>query len=97
MSINRLDAVDSGLPRRLSVLSTDPHYDQAAKRLSDKIAVVLDGVELEEVCSYDVDKGEVVRRRRTSGGAFILDNQGIPTVERLGGHVEVRWSKEPAA
>lgn len=97
MSASRLDAVDRGLPRRLSVLPSDRHYDDGAKRLSDRIAVVLDGVELEEICSYDVDKGEVVRRRRTGSGSFILDERGIPTLERLGGHVEVRWSKETAA
>lgn len=97
MSASRLDAVDRGLPRRLSVCSSDPGYDANAKKLSDRIAVFLDGVELPEVASYDVDRGMVTRRVRRADNSFILDEQGVPALEVLGGHVEVRWSKESAA
>lgn len=96
MSAARLDAVDEGLPRRLSTLSGDLHYDEGAKRLSDRIAVMLDGVELDEVSSYDADSGRIVRRRRHHDGSLVLE-EGVPTFETLKGVVEVRWSKGSAA
>jgi hypothetical protein len=92
MSSVRLDAVDRGLPRRLSTNPEDRSYDEAATRLSDRISIMLDGVELPEVASYDVDKGFITRRIRRDG-AFILDGKGVPAHETLRGSVEVRWIK----
>lgn len=96
MSTARLDAVDPGVPRRLSVRRGDPHFDDRALRLSDRIAVYLDGVELPEVSAWDVDKGLVIRRKHHADGTLVLSG-GVPVHEELGGHVEVRWSKGSAA
>lgn len=90
MTVARLDAVDAGLPRAISLFQRDRCFDENATRLSDRITVRLDGVELDEVTSYDVDLGKVVRRKRRQDGSFIL-SQGEPTYEELGGEVEVRW------
>ena len=98
MSTARLDAVDRGIPRRLSVRKQDRFYDgEVAARLSDRIAVILNGNELPEVASWDVDKGEILGRVRRKDGSFILDGDGVPTLELMRGEVEVRWKKESAA
>jgi hypothetical protein len=93
VSAARIDAVDKGLPRRLSTRSCDRDFDEAAGRLSDRIAVMLDGVELAEVAAYDADNGRIVRRKRGKDNSLILDEQGVPSFEVLTGEVEVRWSK----
>jgi hypothetical protein len=97
MSTARLNAVDKGLPRRLSLHRNDPHYDPKAERLSDRVAVLIDGVELAECASWDVDKGVVTRRYRNHDGHFVFDDQGLPRLETLKGEVEVRWAKESVA
>jgi hypothetical protein len=97
VSAARLDAVDRGLPRRLSTCADDPAYDERAARLSDRIAVFLDGVELQEVASWDVDRGSVTRKIRREDGRPLCDEKGHPAYETLGGHVEVRWLKESVA
>jgi hypothetical protein len=87
-----MDAVDRGIPRRFSCRPHDPFFDQGlVARMSDRVAVLLDGVELAEVTSWDVDKGEIVRRARRPDGNFMLDERGACTFERLNGAVEVRW------
>lgn len=92
----RLDAVDAGLPRRVSTRPNDPHFDKLACRLSDRIAVLLDGCELEDVASWDVDACEVVRVKLRRDGSVLTDEAGLPTYERLRGIVEVRWAKVTA-
>jgi hypothetical protein len=95
MSAARLHAVDRGIPRRLSVRKSDRFHDpEIVARLNDKVAVLLDGRELPEVTSWDVDKGVVTRRYRNHDGEFVRDEAGIPLLERVTGSVEVRW-KEP--
>lgn len=94
MTPSLLDAVDKGIPRRLSARRDDRYFDQEmVARMSDRVAVLLDGVELAEVASWDVEKGEVIRRRRNHDGGFMLDETGTVTFERLTGRVEVRWLK----
>jgi hypothetical protein len=98
VSVASLDAVDRGIPRRLSARHEDRFFDQGmVARLTDRVAVLLDGVELEVVASYDVEKGEIVRQRRDSSGRAIIDEMGTPAFETLKGVVEVRWSKGSAA
>lgn len=97
MTAARIDAVDKGLPRQLSARSGDRSFDAGAVRLSDKIAVLLDGRELAEVTAYDADNGQIIRRRRNRDGKLILDERGVPKFETLYGNVEVRWSKGSAA
>ena len=98
MSAARLNAVDEGLPRRLSVVRSFPNYDHEAKhRLSGRISIYLDGKELAEVAAWDVDEGWIARNRRYRDGALTLDSEGLPVIETLRGVVEVRWSKGSAA
>jgi hypothetical protein len=89
--------VDRGIPRKLSTKPGDRFYDaEVIGKLSDKIAVLFNGQELPEVASYDVDEGRVTRRRRREG-CYVLDEQGVPTLETLRGEVEVRWKRESVA
>jgi hypothetical protein len=97
VSTTRIDAVSQGLPRRLSLRKGERGYDPNAHKLSDRIAVLMNGEELPECTSYDVDAGEVMRRCRRADGSFILDAEGVPALEVLKGIVEVRWSKGSAA
>jgi hypothetical protein len=74
MSAARLHAVDRGIPRRLSVRKSDRFHDpEIVARLNDKVAVLLDGRELPEVTSWDVDSGEITRRYRNHDGEFMRD------------------------
>lgn len=90
------DAVDPGLPRKLSTRPDDKSFDKAAMRLSDRVDVLLDGTILPEVAAWDADKGEVIRRRRYRDGTLVLGKGGIPEHETLRGLVEVRWRKGAA-
>lgn len=92
-----LTAVGAGLPERLSALQSDARYDARAKGLSGRIDVLLDGKVLDEVSTYDVPAGEVMRKQRRRDGSVILDDRGIPTFELLKGKVEVRWSLDESA
>lgn len=92
MSVASLDAVDRGIPRRLSARCDDRFFDQGmVARMHDRVSVFLDGVELPEVTSWDVDKGEIVRPIRDGDGTFVTDETGAHTFVRLKGAVEVRW------
>ena len=94
----KLSLVGPGLPERLSVLQGDVRYDEKAKSLSDRIDVFLDATLLEEVATYDVPAGKIVRQRRSySDGALILDERGVPELETLKGKVEVRWQRGEGA
>ena len=97
MSVARLNAVDEGLPRSVSVLRSHPNYDHRAESLSSRISVYIDGLELPEVAVWDVDAGWVIRNRRYKNGAPALDGDGLPILETLRGTVEVRWSRGSAA
>lgn len=89
-------AVDDGLPRRASLRKTDGHFVEDLGKYSDRIAVLLNGRELTEVTSWDVDTGEVVQMRRNRNGDPITDENGAPTFMIYRGRVEVRWLKVPA-
>jgi hypothetical protein len=94
VSAARLHAVDRGIPRRLSVRKSDRFHDpEIVARLDDKVAVLLDGRELPEVTSWDVDAGEITRRVRRDDGSFIFDTDGVPALEVMSGSVEVRWKE----
>ena len=98
MSSAVLNAVDEGLPRRISVVRSLPHFDHAAKdSLSGRVSVYLDGKELPEVAAWDVDEGWIARNRKNRDGSFVLDGDCAPVLEKLKGRVEVRWSKGSAA
>jgi hypothetical protein len=82
--------IDTGLPARFHW--SDPKCDA----LSGMVDVLLDGVVLDEVASWDVGKGEITRKCRDSAGRLILGDDRAPTYETLRGLVEVRWVKDGA-
>lgn len=96
MSPPKLTLVDGGLPECLSVLQSDANYDEKAKDLSGRIDVILDGRVLDEVSTYDVGGGFIVRQRRDLHGKLMLE-RGVPVLEVLKGKVEVRWRRDKGA
>lgn len=85
--------VDKGLPLRLSACKDDKHWNAKASALSDRIDVVLDGVTLDEIESYDIEAGEVFVFARHDSGKPIVDAQGRPASTSRKGCVEVRWRR----
>lgn len=95
MTVATLDAVDKGIPRRLSARPGDRFFDPGmVARLDERIAVMLDGRELADVASWDVDKGEIVRILRRYDGTATLDESGAAATETRRDRVEVRWTGE---
>lgn len=86
------DAVDSGLPRRLSCRKGAACYDDKAQALSERVDIFLDGRLLEHASAWDVDGHFVERQRRHDDGRLILD-RGAPTFEIVYGQVEIRWAR----
>lgn len=84
-------SVDKGLPVRLSACRDDRHWDAKAVALSDRIDVLLNGVTLDEIESYDVEAGEVFVCVHDESGRAIVDARGLPATNKRKGRVEVRW------
>ncbi len=74
-------------PLRLSV--DDPDYDW---RLGRNLRVMVDGVEVTDVVSFDVEQATVVRLVRSAAGRFIVDPKHERAErETLLGEVAVTW------
>lgn len=78
-------------PRRLSVDPASPHYDAERKRAND-VEVYFNGYrQINCVVSYDVDKGELTRYRKTALGVFVRDKLHQLQTETVTGEVRAVW------
>ena len=85
--------VGAGLPLALSARKGDRHYDPRAQALT--IDVLIDGTVLDQVVSYDIVAGTIVRLQRDESGRAIV-RRGQLVDEVLHGQVEVRWTRAAA-
>jgi hypothetical protein len=85
---------DLQIPRAASWNSQSPLYDASASRWSPKIEIFLDGRQIHEVVSYDVDQGAVRVHRLRDGRPFVEADEVASEI--LHGKVEIRTRKTEA-
>lgn len=79
------------IPRALSTDIRSIHYRPDVIQIGEHLEILFEGNKLEDVVEYDMDRGRIIRLKRTNIG-YEIDGRGDQIIhETLEGRVEVRW------
>lgn len=84
-------------PRALSTDTADPRWHPHAAQIGPCVIVELDGEPVRggDLCTYDVDAGQVVACKRDGAGSILLTpGQQSVALKTIFGRVSVRWNSD---